>query len=1367
MKRGILIFTIMSLIQLFTTKGAAHIFTLNNEGYVNTEDRGNGSHALTSIDGGSFSFNPTPITYGTTHCAKTNTINDTSTRQDGVRIGNVSNANINYGGNTSTPPSWSDSAMTIQLSVMVEDTGVLSCVYEQGGGTNNVAIYVYGNSFSVQIADATSGSEFIIHLSKINVIPNRIYDIQVAYEHSSLSGEYNRMHMWLDGSYQGYATSPNATSGMSQHAGDIVLGNTSESLKTFNGATVPSSVRSNHLSLWCQYPNTLLTTSDALERFEKIVLPTIVVESDTVANQQALIDTFANQEFTGERCLFRIFQATDAIDYSLVFDNITHRHEDHLTNIDIQFCGDGTLTINNGNGSNLSTISTPDFLQSNILDDSTVTNYTGSVNVIDNVLVLSEDTTVSTEVNKIVTLQPLTITLNGIKSISVIENLSGGIVNVLGINNAKTVNTTFVETNGAINIDDDLVPDPSWTVASGQLQYRGSGTIDLTGWKGLNEVDYEEIGDNTYYTLNGVGIAVYSGTVEQLATEYITFKNEPDIFLYVNGDTAKYLIHGNITNGTESDKLGTPQILATKQARQSWSQVTGIRIDSGVLQLKGGFVQMAGGQPLNLMSASSYFIAELGCIKGGIATDGNYSMMRVQFGGHVNITEGFIAQNCTNAFTATTTTPVLNNYSPRGGQEGILDQNSLQSPTVLKGYNPQDCFSDFGYLNPMGAYLVYGFNPEQAPKSAVHINRTQANGRTELRKKIQYYVTDINKNPIDDAIVYMQNSTQATTRDYSDATYLSLVTGMQVLEDTVYFQSVDFEGKTTIDYLLCFTAINDTENVGTAKSPPLEVLYKTKSLDHHFTDDAFIKSYAYLSVNELDINLAGLEESIDVGITLFENKDVSLSEVEAEQLTIHDNKEKAYCALRKVWKDIPDNSFFPITMLENGLDFGNCKVIIDDSTEGTASLVLSGIDDENQVLTATIYTNGLGFKDEIRTTNEVIGKEYAAKVFDKTQDSSLSETNGNDIRVFNPTTNELIYEGNNYAFLFYSLVVNPVKVYANIDGTWLEKNELIHLETGANVIDLGIAGSIYSLSKAVNENADVTNQIDSTLSSIVEDDGTGNTRLTDKALELSPIADTTQLINDISNILSRLPSNTVELLNKLNITGVLANTTNADQFKADTTALATQSTASNTNAQALVIKALLQSILEPSENGNNRLTQTALEQSPTADTSSLESNLYVLLSRLTAPRSEYLDKLNITGELANTDNASDFKASTSTSSSIYDILSSLVSISSEGYVFKAKALENAPLTDISFLVTLVQTLLSRLTDDRAIALDKLKVDGDLANTANADLFKGSAPIANIAKAMAVKTDAIIENGSVLDMIIQALNEAKKAKNLSA
>jgi len=437
----------MTLIEYFQSLGAAHVFTLNNEGTSTADDYGDGSYTKTRISGGTYSFNPTPITLGSTHSLLSTSANDTTTRTNGAVIQNVSNGGINYGASTGNNPPWSNVGCTLQMTVIALDNGVLSCIYEQGGGTNNLAVFIYGNSFSFQNADATADNEFLITLSKVAVIPGRIYDMQLVLRQASQTGEYNRVQMYLDGVDQGYATSPNATAPHSRHSGDIVLGNTNDNLKTFNNGTLGSATRSKHLSMWCQYPSILLDETHAYERFQRTVIADYTV-SGTLAQQQAQLDALKDIHFADARCAIRIFQATDQTgDYRLFLNGNTFYTDSLLTRIGVQFVSPHTLTLEKCNGSDLTELSTPTEIQLDITDSNSVVTGGGSVVLVENVIL--KDTVEDLEniiADKLVLRVTGDYNFTNVQ-VNLIENVSGGEINIISDRAYTVVNSVSSTTN--------------------------------------------------------------------------------------------------------------------------------------------------------------------------------------------------------------------------------------------------------------------------------------------------------------------------------------------------------------------------------------------------------------------------------------------------------------------------------------------------------------------------------------------------------------------------------------------------------------------------------------------------------------------------------------------------------------------------------------------------------------------------------------------------------------------------------------------------------------------------------------------------------------------------------------------------------
>jgi hypothetical protein len=395
----------------------------------------------------------------------------------------------------------------------------------------------------------------------------------------------------------------------------------------------------------------------------------------------------------------------------------------------------------------------------------------------------------------------------------------------------------------------------AFALSSSVITQTGTDTT-LAGLSGVTGVVTNSNLETTTYTMP-YQLKV-TGTLTHKANEYLEITaSSPDLIVYVFGGI--YTIEGYISNADLSQNLGRPQLLSTRVAGLSWRETYGVRVQSGTLNINGGYLKVNGA--LNTMNSASYLNISNGAYEGGVAGDGNKSMIRAQFGGHIDV-DGFIAYNTTNALTAATSLSLLN-YSPRDNQEGILDTNS--APLVLVDYAPENNTKDAGFFGRSN-YLVYGFKTQE-PKAGVHINSGAANGVFELRKNINFAVKNLSGSALSDCVVYMKDTIQSTTRSYSSSSYVSLVSGNQVLNIDEYSETTGATGLATIDKMLSYTGIFGGENVG-VNSQPLEPLYKTKATDFNFADDATIIAYNYLIQTQLDIDLAGLGES-EASVVLF------------------------------------------------------------------------------------------------------------------------------------------------------------------------------------------------------------------------------------------------------------------------------------------------------------------------------------------------------------------------------------------------------------------------------------------------------------------------------------------------------------------
>ncbi len=118
---------------------------------------------------------------------------------------------------------------------------------------------------------------------------------------------------------------------------------------------------------------------------------------------------------------------------------------------------------------------------------------------------------------------------------------------------------------------------------------------------------------------------------------------------------------------------------------------------------------------------------------------------------------------------------------------------------------------------------------------------------------------------------------------------------------------------------------------------------------------------------------------------------------------------------------------------------------------------------------------------------------------------------------------------------------------------------------------------------------------------------------------------------------------------------------------------------------------------------------TAVNSLPTPGDATA-ANQQTLLNRLTSSRAGYLDKLNVTGTIANTDNADTFKADTTSLSTAIALIPTNPLLANN---------YTAPNNDG------ISTLLNRVTSDR---MAKLDVAGTLAHTGNAATFRADTSV---------------------------------------
>ena len=398
--------------------GAQHLLDLDNNVNGTSDDLGSSS-IPTAVSLNSYSsFDTKPVCEGVTHSLKS--VTDT---------GNVTGATI---GTRDDINDRSDiyQKYTIILWVNQADIFNTTCIYKQGGGTNNFA-FMGGALTTWQAAD--SGEPFLIVQSKSLTQADRPYLLSGVWErHTEHAGSGNRVLFYINGVLQG-VSELTGTDKFPSH-GSIHIGNSGNALQSFAEATFRTQTVEKNMNFWATFNDQNLTAQDYRDIFERMTFSEALIPADTVANQQAALDALSGTTFENVNCAIRILQATDVTNYRLFVDNITFNADDNIKDISVQFVGSGTLTLENTNGTEIKYVSTPAEVETN----SGILTGGGSINVVLNTTRVTTPSTITNSLaTKLVFETSGSYEISG-GSISEVENVSGGEVTVLISNGAPT-----------------------------------------------------------------------------------------------------------------------------------------------------------------------------------------------------------------------------------------------------------------------------------------------------------------------------------------------------------------------------------------------------------------------------------------------------------------------------------------------------------------------------------------------------------------------------------------------------------------------------------------------------------------------------------------------------------------------------------------------------------------------------------------------------------------------------------------------------------------------------------------------------------------------------------------------------------------
>lgn len=432
----------MSYISYLQSLGATHLFTLNNEGTLVTDDLGN-SVDPTNISGGTYTFDTDPVCEGVTHSL--DVVADIANNVGGALFDDRRDINnTNGNGNDLSTYNYDNGKRSIVIWYKQKAIENTTCIYEQGGSSNNFA-FMGGALITWQAADA--GQPFLITQSKSVTQANRSYCLVGVWEHHSQhAGSGNRILFYVNGVLQGISESTN-TDAFPSHGANIRCGNSADNLKSFAETTLESQTTDKNCNFLGMFNNVSLTQAQAKEIFERSTFATVTIAADTVANMQASLDALIGNTYENTNCAIRILQATDATNFRLFVDNITFNADSNFEDISIQFVGTGILTLENTNGTEIKYTSAPPEVET------TSTTYIGggSIVVVNNTQRVTTNQTInnSTATKLVLDGSGTAYPVSG-GVISEFENVSGNNVTITLTNNAPV--PTLTQTSGNITL---------------------------------------------------------------------------------------------------------------------------------------------------------------------------------------------------------------------------------------------------------------------------------------------------------------------------------------------------------------------------------------------------------------------------------------------------------------------------------------------------------------------------------------------------------------------------------------------------------------------------------------------------------------------------------------------------------------------------------------------------------------------------------------------------------------------------------------------------------------------------------------------------------------------------------------------------
>ena len=218
-----------------------------------------------------------------------------------------------------------------------------SCLYEEGGGVNNLAFFLgINNTLIAQQADTSDDN--VQAFSDVSLEPNRNYHILFRFSYTEPTKKFV---LYLDGiEQQSTSGNPLLATDLDAHGGDISIGGPGGNLEVGGTDVLFRSQENTYYSQWVTYSQE--TDADLpLDLFRRGALPTYTI-SGTEAQMQTQLDALAGVVGVNDPLTIRVEEANTALNLSL--SGFTFNA---LSSIHLEYRGAEPLNWTNLNGTNL------------------------------------------------------------------------------------------------------------------------------------------------------------------------------------------------------------------------------------------------------------------------------------------------------------------------------------------------------------------------------------------------------------------------------------------------------------------------------------------------------------------------------------------------------------------------------------------------------------------------------------------------------------------------------------------------------------------------------------------------------------------------------------------------------------------------------------------------------------------------------------------------------------------------------------------------------------------------------------------------------------------------------------------------------